>query len=114
MIKECRFCKAELKKFGPVIGDTNLWFCPDRHYSFEIINQINENNYEYEESIMFGSFALKIFQPYDVWELEYSIKKWVSLDGGEISVRHKVPIEPFPLTSLEEIKEKLETYITFS
>jgi len=108
--KACKFCNSELKKFG-----YDSWYCPQpgRHYTIEITNQINENNFEYEESVNFGDFGLLIHYPQDIWELEVIIKKWVGLDGGNISLTKKVEIEPFPLYSLEQIREKLETYITF-
>ena len=116
-MKTCLICKEELKKFEWDFWTNDLWLCPTRHYSYEVLNQINESCCEYEEQIIFDSCILTMKQPYDVWEIKYNEKKWIHATTGEKVVTWDIiPIDPFALFpyNLEEIKTKLETYIIFA
>ncbi len=120
--KSCRVCSEKMEYWNDSNGlFSDYWRCPNGHYTYEILREINGIIHSREE-ILFGAEypILRIIQPDNRWELRIIQKIWTikggfAKGGDEIAVTKVIDIVPFEInTDLEIVKKKIDLYITFS
>ncbi len=122
---KCRICPLELELWDDWNESyPNIWRCPDGHYTYELI-KIVDGVIHTKEEILFGAEypVLRINQPDNIWQIILLQSSWKkagpyhpkSIYTNTIILQKIIDISPFEVgTSLEIIKKKLETYVTFS
>lgn len=110
VITHCPFCQTELIAYDQTY---DLFTCRNKqtsalssHYQLYYYGSRNAAGHEeFQELMVFDGFALAIEHPDMIWELKVD-----SMEDNTMIY----PIEPFKMKyDYEELKQKLETYITF-
>lgn len=110
VITHCPFCQVDLIAYDETY---DLYTCrkviiPEQGSHYQVYyygsKQPDTGEEEFQEMFVFDNFALVIEHPIMEWELKIN-----TIDDNTIIY----PVDSFPIKNYEELKQKLETYITF-